>query len=69
MRIFGKGRKKLQMRLLNTLSSGGGNVVGTVCMCMDYLIAGVALANEAVLATRNLAEFLRVPDLTCEDWF
>ncbi len=36
---------------------------------MDYLIAGVALANEAVLVTRNLAEFLRVPDLTCEDWF
>jgi tRNA(fMet)-specific endonuclease VapC len=34
----------------------------------DYLIAAIALANNLSLITRNLAEFLRVPGLACEDW-
>ena len=34
----------------------------------DYQIAGIALAHEAILLTRNLAHFNQVPDLRVEDW-
>lgn len=36
---------------------------------LDTLIAGTALAQGAVLVTRNLREFRRVPDLIVENWF
>jgi len=42
---------------------------GTPIGAMDYLIAGIVLAHNAVLVTHNVAEFSRVPDLVCEDWF
>lgn len=42
---------------------------GTPIGAMDYMIAGIALANNAILVTHNLAEFSRVADLVCEDWF
>ncbi len=35
---------------------------------MDLKIASVALANDAVLLTRNLSDFGKVPDLRIEDW-
>lgn len=34
----------------------------------DTLIAATALAHRAVLVTHDLAEFARVPGLTCADW-
>lgn len=34
----------------------------------DLKIAATALANNLVVATRNLRDFGRVPGLTCEDW-
>jgi tRNA(fMet)-specific endonuclease VapC len=34
----------------------------------DLLIASVALAHHAVLVTRNLRHFKRVPNLTVENW-
>lgn len=34
----------------------------------DQLIAGIALANEMTLITRNTREFERVPGLQLEDW-
>lgn len=36
---------------------------------MDYLIAGTALAHQAILVTHNTREFSRAPGLTCEDWY
>ena len=35
----------------------------------DLLIAGTALATNAILVTHNIKEFSRVEGLTIEDWF
>jgi tRNA(fMet)-specific endonuclease VapC len=35
---------------------------------MDLKIAAIALANNATLLSRNLADFGKVPDLRVEDW-
>ena len=34
----------------------------------DMQIAAIAKANQLIVVTHNLSEFLRVPGLVCEDW-
>jgi tRNA(fMet)-specific endonuclease VapC len=34
----------------------------------DVLIAGIALAEDRILATHNMREFGRIPNLQTEDW-
>jgi tRNA(fMet)-specific endonuclease VapC len=35
---------------------------------MDLKIASIAIANKAILVSRNLKDFEHVPDLTVQDW-
>ena len=35
---------------------------------MDLKIASIAIANRAILVSRNLKDFEQVPDLTVQDW-
>ena len=42
---------------------------GTPMGAIDYQIAGIALAQRAILVTRNKKEFDRVPGLKVEDWY
>jgi tRNA(fMet)-specific endonuclease VapC len=42
--------------------------LGTPICPLDMLIAGHALATDAILITNNLREFQRVPGLSAEDW-
>ena len=41
---------------------------GTLLEDADILIAGIAIANNAVLVTRNTRHFARVEGLRLEDW-
>jgi tRNA(fMet)-specific endonuclease VapC len=36
---------------------------------IDTMIAGIAIANQFTLVTRNQREFSRVPDLLLADWY
>ena len=36
---------------------------------IDFLIAGTALAHQAILVTHNTREFSRAPGLKYEDWY
>ena len=44
-------------------------VAGTPIGPADQLIAGIALANDLTLVTRNTREFARIPGLRLENWF
>lgn len=44
-------------------------LAGTPIGPCDQLIAGMALANDMTLITRNTREFERVPGLRVENWF
>ena len=35
---------------------------------MDTKIAAIAIANDAILLTRNRSDFNKVPNLTFDDW-
>jgi len=35
---------------------------------MDMKIASIAIANNAILISRNLTDFEQVPNLSVEDW-
>jgi tRNA(fMet)-specific endonuclease VapC len=35
---------------------------------MDLRIGAIALANDALLISRNLRDFMRIPNLHVEDW-
>ncbi len=42
----------------------GGNLIDDI----DILIAGIALANNLILVTRNRRHFERIKNLEIEDW-
>lgn len=61
---FGLAEAKAAAALRARLESQGAPIGP-----MDTLIAGTALANRAVLVTRNVREFGRVAGLVVEDWY
>lgn len=42
---------------------------GTPIGPMDFMIAGIALSNQATLVTHNTKEFSRIANLRLADWF
>ena len=60
---FEQAAAEASARLRATLEAAG-----TPIGPMDTLIAGTALAANAVLVSRNINEFNRVPGLTVENW-
>jgi tRNA(fMet)-specific endonuclease VapC len=61
---FDANAAKAAARVKHTLE-----VAGTPIGHSDQLIAGIALANNKTLITRNTREFERVPGLRVENWF
>lgn len=61
---FGLAEAKATATLRATLEKSG-QPLGPI----DYLIAGTALAHQAILVTHNTYEFSRAPGLQWEDWF
>ncbi len=51
--------------MLRSTLEGKGNLIGPY----DLLIAGIALANNLTVITRNTREFARVPGLRVENWY
>ena len=51
--------------LLRSSLEGKGNLIGPY----DLLIAGIALAHNLTVITRNTREFARVPGLRVENWY
>ena len=43
--------------------------LGTPIGSVDTMIAGIALAHELTIVTRNVREFERVPELRVENWY
>jgi tRNA(fMet)-specific endonuclease VapC len=41
---------------------------GTPIGPLDMMIAAIALTNNLILVTHNIAEFSRIPNLNIEDW-
>jgi tRNA(fMet)-specific endonuclease VapC len=35
---------------------------------MDLKIAAISITNDAILISRNLADFERIPNLAVKDW-
>jgi tRNA(fMet)-specific endonuclease VapC len=62
--VFGPREARVSARLRATLEAAG-----TPIGPLDTLIAGTALAHGAILVTRNVREFGRVPGLAVEDWY
>jgi len=61
---FGEREAKIAAQIRVTLESQG-QPIGPY----DTLIAATALAENAILVTRNTREFGRVPQLKVENWF
>jgi tRNA(fMet)-specific endonuclease VapC len=51
--------------LLRSALEGKGNLIGPY----DLLIAGIAIAHNLTVITRNTREFARVPGLQVENWY
>ncbi len=51
--------------ILRSGLEGKGNLIGPY----DLLIAGIALAHNLTVVTRNTREFARVPGLRVENWY
>lgn len=51
--------------VLRSSLEGQGNLIGPY----DLLIAGIAIANNLIVVTRNTREFARVPGLRVENWY
>lgn len=61
---FGLAEAKATAALRATLEKAG-RPLGP----LDNLIAGTALAHQAILVTHNTQEFSQAPDLQWEDWY
>jgi tRNA(fMet)-specific endonuclease VapC len=61
---FGAGEAEHASRIRASLQEMG-RAIGP----LDTLIAATAMAHDLILVTHDWAEFSRIPDLRCEDWW
>jgi tRNA(fMet)-specific endonuclease VapC len=61
---FGNDEAEHAARIRASLQSSG-RAIGA----LDTLIAATALAHDLILVTHDWAEFSRIPNLRCEDWW
>lgn len=59
-----QSRRLMKPRQLPSGSSGARLWIRT----MDLKIAAIVVSSDAILLTRNLADFRQVPGLQVEDW-
>ena len=72
MTRWSEGHPSISLLLGNTLGNiEASNFLQVISRAMkprDLLAVEIAIANDAILISRNLADFEQIPNLSAKDW-